>query len=168
MRFFISALLVAIFLNAAIPEAVPKDSPPVVAPTVEKNIDCLAQNVYYEARGEPEAGMIAVADVTINRTRAPGFPNTVCDVVKQRKEHKCQFSWVCWKLRPPIDRSSQQWVKAQDIATSVLLFDNHPDIMKSKSALFYHADYVHPVWAKKMKFIKRIGGHLFYTKNTDI
>lgn len=168
MRIFISTLLFAVLLNVAVPEAVPKDGPPTVPAHTQREVDCLAQNIYYEARGEPEAGQIAVADVTVNRTKAPGFPETVCDVVKQKKEKKCQFSWVCWKQRPPIDRNSQQWVKSQDIAITVLLFRNGQDTMSKRSALFYHADYVHPVWARKMKFIKRIGTHLFYTKQTDI
>jgi spore germination cell wall hydrolase CwlJ-like protein len=165
MKFLLAAILIALSVNVAIPKDGVQQIPP--AP-VERDINCLAENVYYEARGEPQAGQIAVADVVVNRTKADGFPKSVCDVVKQKKEHKCQFSWVCWKQRPPIDRNSQQWVQSKDIATTVLLFDNQPGIMKSKSALFYHADYVHPEWAKKMKFLKRIGTHLFYTKQTDI
>jgi spore germination cell wall hydrolase CwlJ-like protein len=132
---------------------------------VQHDINCLAENVYYEARGEPEAGQIAVADVTVNRSEADGFPKTVCGVVHEKKErNKCQFSWVCWRQRPAIDKNSQQWAKAQDIATTVLLFRSGKDTMVKQSALYYHADYVHPVWAKKMKFIKKIGGHVFYTK----
>jgi N-acetylmuramoyl-L-alanine amidase len=161
-------IVVAILAALSISVAIPKDSPPQTPVTVQHDINCLAENVYYEARGEPEAGQIAVADVTVNRTKAPGFAPTVCGVVHEKKEHKCQFSWVCWRQRPPIDKNSQQWVKAQDIATTVLLFNSGSDTMSKRSALFYHADYVHPGWARKMKFIKRIGTHLFYTKQTDI
>lgn len=161
-------VVIAILAALSISVAIPKDGPPQTPVTVQHDINCLAENVYYEARGEPEAGQIAVADVTVNRTKAPGFPQSVCGVVHEKKEHKCQFSWVCWRERPPIDKNSQQWVKAQDIATTVLLFNNGSDIIQKRSALFYHADYVHPIWAKKMKFIKRIGTHLFYTKQTDI
>lgn len=161
-------IVLAILTALSISVAVPKDNPPQTPVQVQKDINCLAENIYYEARGEPQAGQIAVADVTVNRTKAPEFPKNVCDVVKQKKEHKCQFSWVCWRERPPIDKNSQQWVQAQDIATTVLLFDNNPGIMKEHSALFYHATYVRPVWAHKLKFLKKIGKHIFYTKTTDI
>jgi|SRR6185312_3481867 len=162
------SLLAAILMALSIHIAVPKDNPPQLQPTVQHDINCLAENVYYEARGEPEAGQVAVADVTLNRTQANGFPKTVCGVVHEQRDHKCQFSWVCWRKRPPIDKNSQQWVKANNIAITVLLFRSGSDTMLKQSALFYHANYVHPVWAKKMKFIKKIGGHLFYTKQTNI
>jgi spore germination cell wall hydrolase CwlJ-like protein len=160
------SIILALFLALVTPRpAVPQDHPNPNT-LVQRDINCLAENVYYEARGESEAGKIAVAEVTINRTEAPGFPDTVCGVVKQQNHHGCQFSWVCWKRRPPINKNDQMWVQSQQIATTVLLYDDHPGIMKQRSALYYHADHVKPGWAHKMKFIKRIGGHLFYRNPT--
>jgi spore germination cell wall hydrolase CwlJ-like protein len=163
MKTILAAILIALSIQTAIPMTHP---PTQLQANVQHDINCLAENVYYEARGEPEDGQIAVADVTLNRTEANGFPKTVCGVVHEKREHKCQFSWVCWQKRPPIDKNSQQWEKAQSFATTVLLFRSGKDIMQKQSALFYHADYVHPVWAKKMKLVKKIGKHVFYTKTT--
>jgi spore germination cell wall hydrolase CwlJ-like protein len=157
----LAVLLAALCIRIAVPI---EHHPTPVAPDVQKDINCLAENVYYEARGESDDGKKAVAEVTTNRASTPGFPNTVCGVVHQKTDRTCQFSWVCQRHRPPIDKKDQTWVESKNIATDVLLFDDNPGIMKKKTALFYHADYVKPGWARHMKFIKRIGGHLFYTK----
>lgn len=157
----LAVLLAALCINTATPVEHP---PAPTGPNVQKDINCLAENIYYEARGEPDAGKKAVAEVTTNRVETPGFPSTVCGVVHEKHERTCQFSWVCWRHRPPIDRNDQDWVESKEIATDVLLFNDNPGIMKQKTALYYHADYVKPGWARHMTFIKRIGGHLFYTK----
>jgi spore germination cell wall hydrolase CwlJ-like protein len=159
-RTLIAVLLAVLCINTATPIEHP---PTPLGSNVQKDINCLAENVYYEARGEPDAGKKAVAEVTINRVQAPGFPDSVCGVVKQKAVQGCQFSWVCQRHRPVIDHNSQSWVESKNIATDVLLFDDQPGIMRKQSALYYHADHVRPSWARHMKFIKRIGGHLFYT-----
>lgn len=158
-------ILVVLLAALCINTATPIEHPPApVGPNVQKDINCLAENVYYEARGESEAGKKAVAEVTTNRVTAPGFPTTVCGVVHEKAGHSCQFSWVCQRHRQPIDKNDQTWVESKEVAIDVLLFNDKPGIMKQKTALYYHADYVKPGWARHMKFIKRIGGHLFYTK----
>ena len=60
-----------------------------------REVDCLAQNMYFEAGIESKAGKLAVAEVTMNRVKSSEFPNTVCEVVYQRTKYTCQFSWIC-------------------------------------------------------------------------
>lgn len=124
----------------------------------QKEIDCLALNIYREAGIEEIPGMIAVALVTMNRLKTQGFPNTVCKVVQQKKNSTCQFSWVCTNKLPRIDQKIYNYTR--EIATHVFL--NH-DLIEdiTNGALFYHADYVNPRW-KKLEVTTKIGRHIFY------
>ena len=119
-----------------------------------QNVDCLARNIYYEARGEPPAGQYAVAEVTMNRTAARGYPNTVCQVVYQ----KSAFSWTDFSvvLSAP---AGGEWLRAQRIAEAVYYGKRLPTL---QGALFYHATYVKPDWSKERERIARIGRHVFY------
>lgn len=126
----------------------------------KKEIDCLALNLYKEARGEPLEGILAVASVTINRTKSALFPSSICEVVYQKTFRVCQFSWVCDKmsLRKINER---MYENIRSIATYVYV--NRENIEdKSNGALFYHADYVKPEWRKKMVMTTQIGRHIFY------
>lgn len=126
---------------------------------------CLAMNIYHEARGEPLAGRIAVAQVTINRAHSPQFPNTICQVVKQGKyydnhpiRHKCQFSWWCdGKSDVPLD--NLEWEQAQNLAHTIIL-DNIPDI--TEGSLYYHSTSVSPYWADHYTQTVQIQNHIFY------
>ena len=121
-------------------------------------VDCLTQNIYREAGIEPESGMIAVALVTMNRVKTPGFPETVCKVVKQKTNSTCQFSWVCIKKLPRID----QQIYSYSRSIAIRVFFNHRIIDDSTlGALFYHADYVSPRWTK-LEVTTKIGRHIFY------
>jgi len=132
---------------------------------METALICLALNMYHEARGEPLAGRIAVAQVVINRTHSPQFPNTICDVVKQAKTYnnhpirnQCQFSWYCdGKSDKPTDQTD--WEKAVNLSTSILL-DNIPDI--TEGALYYHATSVNPYWTNHYTPVVTINNHIFY------
>jgi N-acetylmuramoyl-L-alanine amidase len=116
-------------------------------------LDCLARNVYYESRGEPLVGQYAVAEVTMNRVASSLFPDTVCSVVNERNA----FSWTHNEsLREPY---GFEWWRAQAVARSVL--DNHASPYVG-DALFYHATYVSPRWARTRPQIALIGGHIFY------
>lgn len=133
--------------------------PVKVTKTQAKEIECLALNIYREARGEPHLGMIAVAFVTMNRVYNEDFPPTVCEVVKQRDKRVCQFSWYCMRGLPVVDPYNYEYIKK--IAT--LVYANS-DKMKdpTKGALFYHANYVKPRWSFRMKKTTIIGKHIFY------
>lgn len=127
---------------------------------IEREIKCLADNVYYEALGESYIGKQAVAFVTMNRTRSGLFPNNVCDVVKQRTGKVCQFSWYCSKyVLTTIDAIAYNKIKK--LVTHIYFnYESMDD--PSFGALFFHADYVKPDWKKYMKTVK-IGRHIFYT-----
>ena len=127
----------------------------------ERELDCLALNVYWEARSEPAAGQIAVAAVVLNRVANPGFPDNICGVVMQGAEHgrhRCQFSWHCDGL-DDTPRNPAAWEKALMVARLVLSGGQDDP---SGGALWYHADHVQPDWSHKLAMIARIGHHLFY------
>jgi|KBSMisStandDraft_5_1062788.scaffolds.fasta_scaffold55979_1 N-acetylmuramoyl-L-alanine amidase len=118
-----------------------------------KSIECLARNVYFEARGEPEAGQYAVAEVTMNRKASGTYPNTVCGVVYERKA----FSWTQTDLLP--EPEPEAWERAQQIAEEVY-YGRHTPVLNG--ALFFHATYVKPDWAAERRRVARIGSHIFY------
>jgi spore germination cell wall hydrolase CwlJ-like protein len=123
---------------------------------------CLATAIYFEARGEPMKGELAVAQVVINRLKNPAYPSTVCGVVYQNKNMRnaCQFSFACDGIKDRItDQTS--WKRAQTLAKRVLNEDNwwNADV---GSSTHYHATYVRPRWAKTMKKMQKLGHHVFY------
>lgn len=140
-----------------------------LTPFARQEIECLAQNMYFEAGLEPVKGQLAVAFVTHNRMQSGVFPNTYCEVVKQRVGNVCQFSWVCEK-RPKvmIDKkvltieNNLIYNKITDMAMQFYLYtENFKD--PTKGALYFHADYVKPGW-NNMRYTAQIGRHLFYNK----
>jgi spore germination cell wall hydrolase CwlJ-like protein len=125
----------------------------------QKQIDCLAQNIYHEAGFEPNDGKVAVALVTLNRTQDPRFPKDICGVVKQRTTSVCQFSWFCKEVSI---RNKDVYLDARDVAVYVYAnYENLKDI--TKGALYYHADYVNPRW--KLEKTTVIGRHIFYKES---
>lgn len=124
----------------------------------KKEIDCLADNIYYEAGYEPQEGRVAVATVTLNRVKSNKFDTSVCGVVKQKVGSVCQFTWLCdgshrRKPNPDIYYEARQ--------TALYVYFNHGMIEDpTKGALFYHADYVNPRW--KLDKTTKIGRHIFY------
>lgn len=133
--------------------------------TKERNRDlnCLALNIYHESRGEPEAGQLAVAKVTLNRVKSKRYPNTICDVVYEkrwdwiRKRYVGAFSWT--EFDKPIKVKSKAWYRAWSIA-EIVYNDKSKNLLKG--ALFFHAKYIKPSWARKKKPVARIGTHIFY------
>lgn len=129
-----------------------------------KELRCLTLNVYHEARGEPDKGKYAVASVTLNRVASKHYPDTVCDVVFQkrwdylRKRYVSAFSWT--ELDAPISTNSRAWQKASKIAENAY---RHPEKAQNlKGALFYHARHIRPSWARKKVSVAKIGRHIFY------
>ena len=130
-------------------------------------VQCMALNVYYEARGSNLADKAAVADVVLNRVNDSRYPDTVCEVVKQgRKDsagnmirNQCQFSWYCdGKADNPKDQDA--WIGAQHTAWKILKWGEFRGI--TEGATHYHATYAKPFWSKKLNRIARIGAHIFY------
>lgn len=119
-----------------------------------QSVDCLARNIYYEARGESADGQYAVAEVTMNRRAHPRYPDTVCEVVYQR----AAFSWTDFSLVLE-EPEGPEWERAQRIAEAVYYGKRLPTL---KGALFYHATYVRPEWSRERQRVTRIGRHVFY------
>jgi len=132
------------------------------AESVEKNLSCLALNIYREAGHEPFEGKVAVAQVTLNRTQHPQFPNSVCEVVYQKNSFMgkvvCQFSWYCDSVHKMRPINKEAYDESYRVAKMVYLEDFKLESVKS--ALYYHADYVNPNWGKKK--VTKIGAHIFY------
>jgi len=125
-------------------------------------VDCLAENIYYEAGFEPRDGKIAVAMVTLNRVQNPQFPKDICSVVKQRTRTTCQFSWFC---EHKTIQNTSAYLQARDIA--LLVYANYEKMYDmTEGALFYHADYVNPRW--KLERTTVIGRHIFYKQRDGI
>jgi spore germination cell wall hydrolase CwlJ-like protein len=131
----------------------PKDS--------ARQMRCLSEAIYFEARGEPEQGQAAVAQVVLNRVRSGIFPSNVCAVVYQDRNHPfaCQFSFACDGSSLRIEEPSA-WATATQIAEQVVSGANYNP--KVAEALNYHANYVYPDWAGELRRVDRIGTHIFY------
>lgn len=117
---------------------------------------CLAKNMYHEAKGEGKIGMIAVAQVTLNRLNNGTWGNTICDVVMARG----QFSWTYNKALKWSHPKTKSWEEAKSLAEEVLVKGARLNYLQD--ALFYHAEYVKPKWASKNYLISQIGAHIFY------
>lgn len=123
-------------------------------------IRCLALNIYHEARSESEQGQKAVAAVTLNRVASSAFPDSVCQVVRQGSHRRrgCQFSWTC-DGQSDEPREPRAWERALELSRRT--FDGQVED-PTGGALYYHASYVKPRWARTFKRTNRIGRHLFY------
>jgi spore germination cell wall hydrolase CwlJ-like protein len=122
---------------------------------------CLAEAVYFEARGEPVLGQVAVAQVILNRAFSGKYPDTVCGVVYQNAHRHlaCQFTFACDSIRDVI-REPDMWERAKKIAAEML--DGRLWLPEVGKATHYHANYVHPGWVREMKKMHRLGVHIFY------
>jgi spore germination cell wall hydrolase CwlJ-like protein len=131
----------------------PKDS--------ARQMRCLGEAIYFEARSEPEAGQAAVAQVVLNRVRSGIFPTNVCAVVYQDRNHPfaCQFSFACEGKSLRIEEPAA-WATATRIAQAVVIGASYNP--KLVEALNYHANYVYPFWAPSLRRVDRIGAHIFY------
>ena len=119
------------------------------------DMKCLAEAVYFEARGEPLDGQLAVAEVVINRSQSGLYPTDYCSVVTQ----PAQFSFVRRGVIPKCDTTSRAWARAKAVAQIA-----HQDLWDSraKDAMFFHASYVSPKWARAKTALARIDTHVFY------
>jgi len=165
-------LLLAVLLSSLIAQATAQ-AQAIISQTSEPQLYCLAQNIYYEARGSSRADQMAVSDVVLNRVKDSRYPNTICEVVYQGKQkpswkdpsqmvmvrNMCQFSWYCdgKKDEPP---EGDAWRNAQMVAYE--MFYLYKDSNITDGATHYHAFYVKPEWAKQFTMRGRIGDHIFY------
>ena len=140
----------------------PVQTAQVTAEMRERQLGCLAKNIYHEAGGEPFEGKIAVAQVTMNRVESGKFPEDVCKTIFQKnvfyEKVVCQFSWTCDRdvAFKPTNRANYN--ESMIAAQKVLLEDYR--LPGLKDALYYHADYINPGWKKVQ--VAKIGHHIFY------
>lgn len=152
-----------------------EETPQIVSKQVDpKQLQCLAQTIYYEAGNESLNGQAAVARVVINRVKY-GFANTPCNVVYQMtslikvnedtldtyKVKVCQFTWAC-ENRPKPNSNDPKYQQSLKVAHEVLANDAYADIVPG-TALFFHNLTVDPLWPYKQ--VAKIGNHIFYSKN---
>lgn len=186
IAFFIAAKIIVYFDSqerSRVTTVVVEDIDPIVVTQVEptkdlqleKDLYCLAQNVYHEARGESVEGMYAVMDVVMNRVKDENFPNDPCGVVFDAKysewhiantgryvplRNECAFSWYC-DGKPDTITDEIAWKISYQVAKNYLVDGVHKDI--SNGATFYHADHVQPFWSVVFKQTAYIDNHIFYT-----
>lgn len=175
-------------------EAAKEDTPPVTAPVIEivievstpvkqqvidyDQLECLAKNIYFEARGESLEGQIAVSQVVMNRVQSKHFPNTICEVVYQGQlstwylevkgievpvRNRCQFSWWC-DGRSDNPKDMTAWGEALTVAAGVIR-NEYNDY--TNGAMWYHANYVKPDWRHQFTHVTDIGNHKFYASNLN-
>lgn len=133
----------------------------IIDKKISEEINCLADNVYHEARGEPYIGKLAVAFVTINRMKSGYFPTSICEVVKQKVGNVCQFSWYCTRNRLT-DVDSSMYNEIRTLVVHVYTsYDTIND--PSDGALYFHATHIQPKWRNVIRTAV-IGNHVFYVK----
>ncbi len=134
----------------------------VTAEVRNKQLECLARNIYYEAGGEPFEGKVAVAQVTINRSESGVFPSDICRVVYQKNvvydKVLCQFSWYCEGPARVPPKHAAAYKESEIVAKQVLLEGFR--LPGLKEAMYFHAKHINPQW--KREKVAVIGGHIFY------
>lgn len=134
---------------------------------VQKQVTCLAENIYFEAAQEPLEGKKAVAFVTLNRVQTGKYADSICEVVYQKTNGTCQFSWYCDKKftdRRLTIKDTQLYNEIRELATHIVV--NHDKLKDvTNGATYYHADYVNPRW--KLDKVDQIGRHIFYKRKGD-
>ena len=154
---------------------------------LQKELDaqCLALNMYHEARNQGSAGLLAVSSVVLNRVKDKRFPNTICEVIEQGPtreswktrqtpdpndavfypiKNRCQFSWYC-DGKSDVPKQVKTWKRLLTIANSIV-YNKFDFVDITDGALFYHADYVTPGWAKTKQRTVEIEDHIFYRWDT--
>ena len=128
---------------------------------------CLAEAIYYEARGEELEGKLAVAGVILERVNTTNFPNTICKVVHDGvylngviMRNRCAFSYYCDGKGEPMksEVAKEDAFYIADLALQGVIYT------ETEGATYYHASYVNPAWAEDFIFLGRVGYHLFYAE----
>jgi spore germination cell wall hydrolase CwlJ-like protein len=134
----------------------------ITAEVRNKQLECLAKNIYYEAGNQPFEGKAAVAQVTINRAESGKFPNDICQVVYQKnvvyEKVLCQFSWYCETATMARPKNAAVFKESEIVARQVLLENFR--LPSLQEALYFHATHINPKWNREKVAV--IGGHVFY------
>jgi spore germination cell wall hydrolase CwlJ-like protein len=138
------------------------DSSQITTEVRERQLACLAKNIYYEAGNQPFEGKVAVAQVTLNRTESGQYPSDICKTIYQKnivyEKVLCQFSWVCDRDTTVKAINKANFKEAEEVAKKVLLEGFR--LPSLKEAMYFHGDYINPGW--KRERITKIGNHIFY------
>ena len=144
----------------------------------DTEISCLAKNMYFEARNEGTAGVLAVSNVVLNRVKSELYPNTICGVIEDAKisqwwlkekgkkipiKNMCQFSWYC-DGKPDDIKDEYTYNQLHKLAESLVTSNFKILLDITDGALYYHADYVKPKWSRKFERTVKIGRHIFYKR----
>lgn len=134
----------------------------------DRQIHCLAQNIYFESRNQSIIGQKAIGLVTLNRLSSGNYAKDICGVVKQRIRGKCQFSWVCDSRTMKKRLTITQDPLYNDILTlSIRIIKNYYYLNDvTKGATYFHASHKNPRW--KLQRSVKIENHVFYIKDTDV
>jgi spore germination cell wall hydrolase CwlJ-like protein len=129
--------------------------------TAARERRCLAEAIYFEARGEPEEGQAAVAQAVLNRVSSGLYPASICGVVYQNSQHfkACQFSFAC-EGKPPAINEPDAWRSAERIAAEVT--NGKTYLSGIGGSTHFHANYVRPRWSRRLEKMDVIGHHVFY------
>jgi len=164
----VSSLAIIVSMGSIAQHAVASNMLEVEAETFNQERECLALNIYHEARSESVTGQRAVGWVTMNRVQSNHFPNTVCDVVYQGNQdgdgnmirHQCSFSWYC-DGRDDSPQDSVAFIEAELVA-EYILSRHEQDTDPTAGADHYHTDAVNPYWASADHRTVQIDNHIFY------
>lgn len=160
--FVLAGVIFAGHSNASISddEIQPDINPVVIA---NKEIQCLAEAIYHEARGEPRNGQIAVGQVVLNRVDTGKYSDSVCGVVYQKDRYRgkvvCQFSWACNKATKPINRSSAAWKETLMLAYEIA---NTQVSNIARNAVSFRSINENSKWTRNKVRVAVIGNHVFY------
>jgi spore germination cell wall hydrolase CwlJ-like protein len=153
-----------------LPQIVPQPKPAIVLaalaqparPVAATEMNCLAEAVYYEARGETLQGQRAVAEVVARRSKERGYPRSICGVVYQDAHlvNRCQFSFACDGIQP-VRRDRKAWAEAVEVAHYELTGPGRLEDLTS-GATHFHTPRVRPSWSKRFVRTVQIGNHIFY------
>jgi N-acetylmuramoyl-L-alanine amidase len=153
---FISVLIGLALVFVVIKNQIVNYSVPQVKMIDNREVECLARNIYFEARNQPTRGQEAVAHVTLNRLKSGKHGSSICEVVYQ----PYAFSWTLDKFK---SNSKLKEIKAEALANEIAfktILGESKD--PTDGATHYHATYVTPYWSKKLEKKVKISSHIFY------
>lgn len=159
---FFSIKLLMWTIDKKFGDIVPMEESRITAEMRDRQLACLAKNIYHEAGSEPFEGKVAVAQVTLNRTESGHFPGDICKTIYQKnivyEKTVCQFSWYCDRETAVKPLNKAIYAESMEVAKKVLLEGFR--LPSLNNALYYHADYINPGWNREK--VAKVGRHIFY------